>query len=297
MVTRLERSCAGPDRADWIAMAPERATRCGVQRIEARFAGHAYEPHRHDTYSFGITLSGVQSFDYRGARRDSIPGRAMVLHPDELHDGRAGTDEGFRYRMLYVEPRLVRAALDGRASSLPFIDGAVSNDPVLVGRVRAALWDLSRALEPLELDQTLLDLSEALLRLDPDAQTGQGSGSQSLTSKRAVDTARELLHARATQQVESIELEEATGMQRHELCRQFRRHLGTSPHRYLTMRRLVLARELIEAGDSLAGAAEACRFADQSHMTRAFGRAYGMAPGRWRRLSGTVPGSADRSLR
>ena len=278
---------------DWIAVAPERATRCGIQRIEARFAGHAYEPHRHDTYGVGITLSGVQSFDYRGTRRDSVPGRAMVLHPDELHDGRAGTEAGFRYRMLYVEPRLVRAALDGRASSLPFVDGALSNDPALLERISAALEDLSRPPEPLELDQMVLDVSEALLRLDPSARTGRGRGSRPRTSERAVETARELLHARATQPIDSAELEEATGVERHELCRQFRRRLGTSPHRYLTMRRLVRARELIEAGHSLVGVADTCGFADQSHMTRAFGRAYGIAPGRWRRLVGTVPDSAE----
>ena len=68
----------------------------GIERLEARFAGQAYSPHRHDTYAIGITLAGVQSFRYRGERRQCLPGEAHILHPDETHDGGAGTERGFR---------------------------------------------------------------------------------------------------------------------------------------------------------------------------------------------------------
>jgi AraC-like ligand binding domain len=109
--TRLERSCSGV-AGDWIRAAPSEP---GIERIEAFFAGHAYDPHRHDTYALGFTISGVQSFDYRGARADSLAGDAIVLHPDEMHDGRSGAEYGFSYRMLYVEPRLIAEALGGKA--------------------------------------------------------------------------------------------------------------------------------------------------------------------------------------
>jgi AraC-like DNA-binding protein len=47
------------------------------------------------------------------------------------------------------------------------------------------------------------------------------------------------------------------------------------------MRRLALARAAIASGTSLADAAATAGFADQSHMTRHFKRAYGLTPGRW----------------
>ena len=177
----LERSCAGPNASDWIAVAPDHETAQGLQRIEAQFAGHGYDPHRHDTYSFGCTLSGVQSFDYRGARRDSVAGCSIVLHPDEVHDGRAGTNAGFHYRMLYVEPRLIRDALGGKATALPLVQAGVSNDPILSKAVVAALADLSRPLESMELDQLILDLSDAILRLDPSARSVCKSNDVSLS--------------------------------------------------------------------------------------------------------------------
>jgi AraC-like DNA-binding protein len=51
------------------------------------------------------------------------------------------------------------------------------------------------------------------------------------------------------------------------------------------MRRLGVARRAIAAGTPLAEAAAAAGFADQSHMTRQFGRAYGMTPGRFSALT------------
>src|SRR5579864_7982621 len=109
---RLERSCGG-QAADWMRIAPSSP---GVERIEAYFAGHGFDPHRHDTYAVGFTLEGVQSFRYRGAAERSLPGHVFVLHPDEVHDGRAGTSAGFHYKILYVEPRAIGDALgEGRA--------------------------------------------------------------------------------------------------------------------------------------------------------------------------------------
>src|SRR5438093_1351122 len=125
---RLERSCAADPR-DWITTAPPQS---GVERLEAFFAGHGYDPHRHDTYAIGLTLHGVQSFGYRGAIAHSRCGQAIILHPDEVHDGRAGTDAGFRYRMAYIEPRLVQDALAGRRRPLPCAREAVTDDARLI---------------------------------------------------------------------------------------------------------------------------------------------------------------------
>ena len=95
----LERSCQSD--GSWIASARPSG---GVELFRAWFAGKAYDTHRHDTYAVGLTDSGVQMFDYRGAGRASTAGQVVVLHPDEPHDGRAGTREGFGYRIVYVVP-------------------------------------------------------------------------------------------------------------------------------------------------------------------------------------------------
>jgi len=276
----LERSCAASPR-DWIRTAPPQT---GFERLEAFFAGRGYEPHRHDTYAIGVTLQGVQSFDYRGATAHSLRGQAIVLHPDEVHDGRAGTDAGFRYRMVYIEPRLIREALGQRCRWLPFIEHPVTADVQLIAALLPSLEDLDVPLEDLRRDQALAALTGALAALDRSGSritVGAACG-------QAVGRAREFLDANFGRVVRSEQLEAVTSLSRYALARHFRACLGTSPYRYLVMRRLDHARHLMMAGASLAETAAASGFADQSHMTRQFKRAYGMSPGRWQHIAGLL---------
>ena len=67
------------------------------------------------------------------------------------------------------------------------------------------------------------------------------------------------------------------------MSRDFRHLHGTSPYRYLTMRRLDAVRDRSQRGESFVQAALACGFNDQSHMTRHFRATYGLSPARWKR--------------
>ena len=140
---RLERSC-GTAPADWMRIAPSAP---GLERVEAFFVGHGFDPHRHDTYAIGFTIEGVQAFRYRGTAERSLPGQVFVLHPDEVHDGSAGTSAGFHYKILYVEPRSICDALGERRGPLPFVRETVSTDWRLAAAIMPALADLDAPLE------------------------------------------------------------------------------------------------------------------------------------------------------
>lgn len=76
-------------------------------------------------------------------------------------------------------------------------------------------------------------------------------------------------------------LEQASGRERWSLSRDFRTLYGTSPYRFVTLRRLDCLRRMILDGFTLVDAALAAGFHDQSHMTRHFTRCYGVPPLRW----------------
>ncbi|MFX7792705.1 AraC family transcriptional regulator, partial [Acinetobacter baumannii] len=62
------------------------------------------------------------------------------------------------------------------------------------------------------------------------------------------------------------------GVSRETFTRSFYRRVGMSPHAFRIVGRLNVARGRIRNGASIANAAAACGFADQSHLGRHFRR-------------------------
>ena len=267
---RLERSCH-PD--EWVdASGPVD----GVELFRARLRGRPFSRHRHDVYAIGVTEEGVQTFSYRGTVERSLPGQVFVLHPDELHDGRADGPGVFGYRELYVNPGRIAAALravTGRPAPLPFAP-PVADDPVLARTVRTAF---AGALEPLALDALVLQLAESLAGRSAAGLTGTPPCRVDLP---AVERGREFLESRPAI-VQSSEVEAVTGLDRYQFARQFRAVYGTSPYRYSVMRRLDMARRQLREARALAETALGAGFADQAHFTRTFKAAFGVTPGRY----------------
>jgi AraC-like DNA-binding protein len=269
----LECSC---DSDEWIDAA---GPVDGVELFRARLRGRPFSRHRHDVYAIGVTEEGVQAFTYRGAVERSLPGQVFVLHPDELHDGRADGPGLFSYRQLYVNPdRIVSAlpALTERPTPLPFAS-PVTDDPVLARVVRSAF---AHAPEPLALDTLVLQLTEGLLRCSAAGLTGTPRIRVDLP---AVERGRDFLRSRLTI-VQSSQVEAVTGLDRYQFARQFRAIYGTSPYRYSVMRRLDVARVWLRDARPLAETALEVGFADQAHFSRTFKAAFGMTPGRYVKL-------------
>lgn len=266
---RLERSCSR--RLDSIRF----GTRAGgLERAEVYLSTCAFEPHRHDTYAIGITTAGVQTFRYRGARRICLPGQLHILHPDEEHDGAAGTDEGFGYRILYVAPELVRHALDHR--ELPFVSNPVQESTPTTRPVASLLDDIDEPVSDLARVEIAVAVADTLRSL-----SGRPDLRRVRIDIRSVELVRDYLTAHAREQIPASMLERIAGTDRFTIARHFRRAFGTSPDRYRAMRRLALARTAIESGRPLARAAADAGFADQSHMTRQFKQTYGLTPAHW----------------
>lgn len=52
---------------------------------------------------------GAERFRYRGSQHVASANSIVTMNPDELHTGEAETAEGWRYRMIYLEPDRLEA--------------------------------------------------------------------------------------------------------------------------------------------------------------------------------------------
>ncbi|ALG71789.1 AraC family transcriptional regulator [Azospirillum thiophilum] len=259
----------------------------GMECLNARFQRHSYAPHMHDTYVVGVITAGTELFRCAGVDLAAHAGQVVALNPGILHDGRPA-DDGFAYRMFYPSASLFEGALEeatGRRVA-PHFGVTVFDDPALF----AAIGSLHRGLEgrvsdPLRADTDALR-AFTLLALRHGDLTGRlpAAGREPAAVRRA----REYLDAHLDSPVELADLAGAIGLSRFHLLRVFRAAVGTTPHGYLTDRRVAHAKRLLAGPLTLAEVALSCGFCDQAHFNRVFKGRVGVAPGQYRRGSNPV---------
>ena len=272
-----------------------RAADAPLEAMRAHFERHAYHRHSHDTYSFGFTEAGAQSFTCRGGRHRSADGTVMAFNPDDPHDGSAVDPSGFTYRMVHIGPELlsgVLADLAGRPVGLPLFARPVVAAPELSRRLAALTNALLSGADELRRDELLAGTVRAMVRLG-------GQEVAPLARVTRPDAARIAVRARAAleaavagdgpaAETAVAALAASSGHSRFTVYRSFRAAYGLSPSDYLRQCRLRSARGMLAAGRPAAEVAAATGFADQSHLTRWFGRYFGVTPAAYQRATTTT---------
>jgi AraC-like DNA-binding protein len=273
---------------NWIDLAQDADT--GIETLRAHFEGHAYDPHWHDSYLVGVTEQGVQQFNCRRTRHQSTPGKVFLLEPGDIHDGEAPTEDGFTYRMLYLDPQWLGRELSAVFESAPdnsqlSFANTLASDARLAHATSLAFQTLHGG-ELKIVRQTALD---GLLERLTSHLHWRTRYAQDPRLPLVAQKAREYLHANARFDIGLDQVAAATGVDRFRLTRAFKAAFGMAPHAYLVQLRLATARRLLARGEQPATVAMELGFADQSHLGRWFVRAYGMTPAMYRKRCSNLP--------
>ncbi len=102
--------------------------------------------------------------------------------------------------------------------------------------------------------------------------------------RRRLDRVLDYIEANLEADISVTDLAREACFSLFHFVRAFRAAVGRPPHAYLSERRLDRAKQLLAySGASLSDVALTCRFSGQANFTKAFTRAMGMSPGRYRR--------------
>ena len=251
-----------------------------LEAMHAHFREHVYHRHSHDSYSFGVTESGAQSFTCRGSAHTSAAGMVMAFNPDDPHDGHPTTGQGFSYRMIHVGPGLLAEVLTdigGRPAGRPLFAVPVLADPGLAAAVRRLHQALTGPATPLERGERLTVALGRAARAAAGRPLGPGrvSAAETLRIARRV---RDLLDTNYAAPVSGADLAAAAGSSRYAAYRAFHSLTGLAPGEYQRQLRLRAARQALAGGTPPGQAAADAGFADQAHLTRWFRRCYGITP-------------------
>lgn len=246
----------------------------GVETISI-LSDRSFARHSHDEFGFGYVAAGGQtSWSGRG-QVDAQVGDIITVNPAELHDGIVPTGQPRQWHMMYIAPD-VMADCANRPGDMAAFDHPVLRDSRRCVLVQQALATATAPNPDLpHIEERLLLALRAVLQV-PRRPTDTGSK----TCAPAVARVVAQIHADWARPLSLSDFAATAGLSRFQILRHFTKEIGATPHAYLTQHRVKQARRDIRAGLPLAEAALAAGFADQSHMTRAFQRQFGLSPGR-----------------
>lgn len=272
-------SSIAPRPSDWVDYSPRAVL--GSSLMRAHFDTHRFERHSHDTFSIGLTTSGVQAFHCGGSLHASLPGDLILFNPDQAHDGQKGAPEGFGYTILQLPVDTVAASRDaGAGIDFPrHFRSPVARDPALARAFATTVTALDQGGETLRAQELLTTLVADLFARQGEA--GRLRVDVLPPGAQRLNAARDFLAAHYQRDVGIAELAEQAGLSRAHLTRAFSRHFGAPPHVWLNSVRLARAREQLLANHGIAEVAAACGFADQSHFSRRFKGSMGLTPLQW----------------
>ena len=232
--------------------------------------------HCHDVYEILYVVRGEGQYIVEGKEYTMSEGTLMVIRPLHYHYVKVAAGQVYERYVLQF-PRSV--LLGTSASVLDSMEEATSGgagcffpphamSPMLMS-VFDRLSTVERLPEPMREPYTRLLLSEIVLLLAP-----------STASRAPIDSDRVLQYLNEHLETDLCldDIARHFFVSKYYLCRAFKTYNGTSIHTYVTQKRVLYAKRLIEAGESASSAAYRVGFGDYSAFYRAYVKVTGHSP-------------------
>jgi len=235
----------------------------------------AFPMHAHTFAELYCFLGGQGVYHVEGNRYELSPGDILLMRPTEAHY--IDVDPDIPYERLYINFDIrIFDALDPDSQLLrPFFDrkaGCLNHykaDPDCTARL-LAMTDPSGSRATI-LANLILVLQQLCRRFGESAAKDVTPDSMEYRMIRYIN---QNLH----QDLSITSLCDRFFLSRAQLCRRFHDATGTSVGRYVTMKRLILARQLLLQGQKPTDVYAGCGFQDYATFFRAYKRYFGHAP-------------------
>ena len=183
----------------------------GVELYHAHISRYAFEPHTHEAFGIGVIEQGAERFRYRGSQHVASANSIVTMNPDELHTGEAETAEGWRYRMIYLEPDRLEAFTGVRHW---WFSEVVRQEPQRARQIGQLIYGLWHADDPLAQQGILLDLVDTFRPLAHHAPMAPEAAHR-------FDRVRDYLHDNYMRAVSLDELAQVAALSPYHFQRQF----------------------------------------------------------------------------
>ncbi len=234
--------------------------------------------HCHDTYEFLFIVDGKGQYILEGAQIPVAPGTLVLARPLEYHCIKIDGDTPYECYTIHFCKDAVFPELAGVFEEVVFRDSGTNMytalsfaEPVVTLFERFAV--ASAMPDEKKGEYMRLLFSELIMLL-----------SVSSGEVRAIDDGElgarviKYLNENFDRNISLDKIAKRFFVSKYYLCRAFKSHNGISVHGYINRKRVMLAKQLIESGETASGAAYRVGFGDYSAFYRAYIKVVGEAP-------------------
>ena len=249
------------------------------------------EVHHHDFYEVYFLLGGNVAYWVEGRVIRLIPGDLLFINPMELHrpipDQAQPMCERF---VLWVNKEFLESLSTDQVNLAGCFDTNLPNHSHLIRPASAERAVLTARMGELVRECYGKDFGSAvsargiflqlMVQLNRLARGGDGQPE----GEQLSPLVQAAMHHIGENLSTELSLESIAGqlyVSKYHLSHAFSREVGVSVYRYVMLRRLMLARQQLLAGESAGQVCRSCGFSDYTSFYRAFKSEYGISPREW----------------
>ncbi len=248
--------------------------------------GEKVDYHYHEFCKILLLVSGRGSYYVEGQRYALSPGDIVLIGSRSVH--RPELEAGVPYEriIIYVSPDYLQQLSTADCDLLSVFSGDKGHVLRPMEGQRKKLFGIASSLER-DLSQpgfgrellSSCGLARLVVEIGRNLQdTATNLPSPVLPQNRRVLEIMEYLDGNLAEEIDIDALAERFYISKYHMMRLFRRETGATIYTYLTQKRLMRARHLMEEGMSATQACFACGFRSYSSFTRACGKYFGTTP-------------------
>lgn len=243
--------------------------------------------HHHDFYECYLFLSGNATYLIEGKTYQLTPGDIVLVNSKELHQAFINAnDSAYDRFVLWINPtfllELSTETMDlTQCFENPNRKNVLRVDYEWQQNIRILMNKLI-ALERFQgIGHELLYrayITELMVHINNLAFNEGVRLDVEVKKSNLIEHILEYINAHIDEDITIDALSEHTYLSKFHLSREFKKHTGTTLHRYILQKKLIAAKELILKEIPITHVYEQCGFGDYSNFFRAFKNEYGMTP-------------------
>ena len=248
--------------------------------------GAQVEYHYHEFCKILLLLQGSGGYYVDGQRYLLQSGDIVLLDAHSIHRPELDGDVPYERIILYISPEYLQRQSTAECSLRSVFSGKKGHVLRLPEERKQKIFRMAAALEQdLQGDafgREILSnagLLRLLVELGRNRENPEASGTSPVMprSERIVEILR-YIDEHLSEDLDAEIIAKAFFISKYHMMRQFRRETGTTVHLYITQKRLVKARELMDSGMRATEACYRCGWRSYSSFTRAYGKHLGTTP-------------------